>query len=82
MKNRTLFLAYIDYSFWYLLNLNILEFGLEEKFNLMSKSYDIDEQIEILDPLNLFYKTKSQNEIEMEIRKDKVFLSALDKFLS
>jgi hypothetical protein len=55
-----------------------------EKFDLFVRSYNIDEQLdsESLDSLNLFYKSKSISEFEVEINKDRCFLSNLDKFLN
>jgi hypothetical protein len=56
----------------------------KEKFDLFVRSYNIDEQLdsESLDSLNLFYKSKSISEFEVEINKDRCFLSNLDKFLN
>ena len=58
------------------------DLSLDEKFDLIIRTYKIDEQIEALDILYLFYNSKPEDGIEIEIGKDKIFITAVNEFLS
>jgi len=62
------------------------ELPKDEKFELMIKTYNIDDHLQTLSlsglDLSTQFKKEEENDLIMEIDKDKFFIDAMDKFLS